>query len=152
MTQLRVPKETKARKDHRCGFCFEKIKVGEKYMNSGHVFDGYVYSHKSHKYCDKLVNTMDMYKMCDDGLSGDDFVEIVSDKYYCLLTDRFAKDERQLYSDLIDQLRYVPFREKLWFVIRHFNKIEKEEKEIKESLKGPRKKIDSIEDYLTNEI
>ena len=122
METLMQPSEIKAKKEHRCDFCAEKILKGDKYIKSTHKDVGYLYDWKTHDYCAELASKMNMYDDVDEGLTQDMFMENVSDAHYCLLTDRFARDECEKYSDILKQLRYVGFREKLHYVILHYKK------------------------------
>lgn len=46
---ITYPKETKAKKEHSCNFCLDKIKVDEIYIKSTYVFDGQIYDWKTFK-------------------------------------------------------------------------------------------------------
>jgi len=134
METLSYPKEVKARKQHSCDFCNERIIVGDKYMKSTHVFDGQVYDWKTHNHCNKLAHTMNMYDDCDEGVSMDDFREYVSCKHSDILIEQIPEKDRLKFGDIINQFHLVIFRHKLWFVIRYFNQIEKEKKTLSKSL------------------
>jgi hypothetical protein len=121
METLMYPKEVKARKQHYCSFCGEKIVIDEKYMKSTHIYDGQVYDWKAHKYCFKLAHTLNMYSECDEGVTMDFFMESVSEKHSDIL---FKQLPEKGCEDIKRQLLCVRFRDKLWFVIRHFNKPE----------------------------
>lgn len=125
METLRTQTETKAIKQHICNFCGEKIIVNEKYMKSTHINDGLIYDWKSHKYCSKLASRLNMYKEAYDGVTQDFFMESVSEEHYSILVGQMSKEDRNKYNDMLIQLRGVNFRTKLWFVIRHYNKIDK---------------------------
>lgn len=122
-------KEIKAIKEHRCNFCSDKIRVGEKYTKSTHKCDGALYDWKLHKSCDAIAVELKMYEFDTDyGLTGDDFMEIISSEYYSLLLDTVPNEERKKYDEILSQIRYVAFRYKLQYVIRHYlykNKTEK---------------------------
>lgn len=128
METLSSPKETKARVQHYCDFCNEKISINETYLKSTHVNDSSIYDWKTHKHCNKLAQTLNMYEQCDEGVTMDDFMGFVSNKHDDLLINElpFDKEQPRKFSDIIQQLRLVPFYDKLWFVIRYFNRIEKE--------------------------
>lgn len=127
METLSTEKETKARKEHRCDFCSYKIMVNELYMKSTHVYDGSIYDWKTHKYCAKLAHKLKMYDECyyDEGVTMDDFMETVSEKYHDILIRQLPDRDTNDYGDIIRELRNVKFWDKLWFVIRHVNKLEK---------------------------
>lgn len=115
---------TKARKQHMCDFCGERISIGEKYMKATHV-DDYIYDWRAHVYCNKLSHTLKMYNECDDGVTAEYFQEDVSEKHIDILRNQLPNEGYQKYSDILNQLTKVKFRDKLWFVIRHCNKLEK---------------------------
>ena len=69
METLAYPKEVKARKEHRCDFCNQKLMVGTIYMKSTHVLDGRIYDWKTHNYCNKISHRLDMYEYCDEGVT-----------------------------------------------------------------------------------
>lgn len=126
METLSHPTETKAIKEHRCSFCNQKIVVGEKYLRSTHVHDGGIYNWKSHKHCSKLAERLNMYAECDEGLTSDDFMEIVGDTHQDILSKKIPKNLHKECSDIFGQLYAVPFRDKLWYVMGHLNKLDKE--------------------------
>ncbi len=124
MKTIKSPTETIAKKKHRCDFCNEPIKIGEKYMKSTHVVDN-IYDWRTHKYCDKVANRLDMYgSESPEGVTMDDFMEIISEHHYSILTNRFANNEKEKLSEILSQLKYVSFYKKLMFVIRHYNKVD----------------------------
>lgn len=123
---ITYPKETKAKKEHSCNFCLEKIKVNEIYIKATHIFDGEIYDWKTHKNCSYIAEKLDMYNDCEDGVTDEYFRESINEEHYHLLTKRFANDEKEKYSDIIEQLRYVHFKEKLGYVIRDYLKLDKE--------------------------
>ena len=126
MKTISDSKEVKARKEHRCNFCNERITIDTKYMKSTHIYDNQVYDWKTHKHCNKLATRMDMYEYCDEGVTMDDFMETISCKHSDILIGQITEDDRPKFGDIIQQFNWVLFRHKLWFVIRHFNKIDKE--------------------------
>jgi len=126
MQTLKYSTESKAQKDHVCNFCGGKIFKNEVYLKSTHVGDGQVYDWKAHKYCSMLATKLNMYEDADDGVTQDMFIDAVSYKHDDLLIEMFPKEDVQKYSDVIQQLRHVNWRNKLFFVIKHFNKIEKQ--------------------------
>ena len=123
---ITYPKEVKAIKEHSCNFCLDKIRVGETYIKSTHVFDGQLYDWKAHKNCAYIADKLKMYDDCENGVNDEDFSESISEEHYCLLTNRFANDEKQKYRDILQQLRCVSFKEKLGYVIRYYKKLDKE--------------------------
>jgi len=126
METLSQSKETKARIQHRCDFCNDRIVIGEKYIKSTHAYNGQVYDWKTHKYCSKLANRLKMYDDCEEGVTMDDFMELVSEKHNDILITQIPDKDANKYGDIIRQLTKVRFTDKLWFVIRYFNKLDKE--------------------------
>ena len=127
METLTYQTDTKAKKEHSCDFCGEKIRVGETYSKSTHKHEGSVYDWKTHKHCSDLATQMKMYDECEEGVTQDDFIEYVSSKHFDLLVGLFPEKEIQKYSDVIQQIRYVSFKQKLSYVIRHYAKLNKEQ-------------------------
>lgn len=126
METIAYASEVKASKEHRCDFCSEKIAQGETYLKSTHKMDGNVYDWKTHKYCGEIATKLKMYDNADEGVTQDIFMETISEEHYALLTNRFAGDEMEQYSDILQQLRYVRWHDKLFYVIRHYAKLKKE--------------------------
>lgn len=93
-----------ARKEHKCDYCFGRIKVGEKYVKSCIKGDS-IYTWKSHLSCDKLVCTL-FIKGDRDGITSDDFQEYVKEKYDSLMIDIYSDGNHPMES----------FKEKLEFV------------------------------------
>lgn len=121
METIAYAREYKAIKEHSCDLCGMRISVGEKYMKSTHKFDGDVYDFKTHMYCDKLANQLKMYDDCDEGLTQAIFEEIVYNTYIDLMIKQFPENEINKYSDVIQQLRNVKWKDKLHYVIKHTN-------------------------------
>lgn len=94
----------KARKQHTCDWCCQKIEVGETYQRQA-VFDsGTAYTFKNHILCMDLANKMEMFKdTYGEGLSPDDFCEHVSEYY-------LERNNRE----------HVPFTERLDFALKQF--------------------------------
>ncbi len=126
METLKNPTETKARKEHKCDFCNEAIRESTLYMKSTHVYDGDIYSWKTHKQCADLALRLNMYEDCDEGLTQDMFCETIHEVHDDLLISMFSKEDCEKYSDAIAQLKCVGFHYKLGYVIRHFAKLDKE--------------------------
>jgi len=101
----------KARKEHICDFCNKKKKKGEKYNYSIHVGD-YIYGWKSHIKCSDIVNELDMYKDCDDGVTDSDFNEYIREEFISLQTE--------------DNFEYPDFQGQLDFVINYYDNLNKQ--------------------------
>lgn len=127
METLKHQTEVKAIKEHKCSFCSYRISKGETYLSSTYKNDGSIYDWKAHKHCEQLALQMKMYEDIDsDGLTQDAFIDIVSNEHDDILIGLFTISECEKFSDVIKQLRYVNFRDKLSFIIRHYNKLEKQ--------------------------
>lgn len=124
METISYPKEIKANKDHQCNLCGQRIPSGDTYIKSTHKYDGDVYDFKTHNHCDKLANQLKMYDDCDEGLTQEIFEEIIYQTYFDLMLKQFQENEIQKYSEVIQQLRNVRWKDKLHYVIRHYNKLE----------------------------
>lgn len=125
METIRYQKEVRAEIIHTCNYCGERIMPKEVYLKSTHKNDGGLYDWKAHKYCDKLVSTLKMDDDDGEGITQDNFIESVSNAHFEILVAMFPKEEIKKYSDVIQQLRYVRFRDKLFYVIRYYTKLEK---------------------------
>lgn len=128
METLTYPTETKAIKEHSCNFCAEKITKGEIYIKSTHKYDREVYDWKTHKHCSEIATRLKMYDDADEGVTDEIFQETIHCKHDDLLIDQlpFDKEQPQKFSDIIQQLRHVKFKDKLWYVIRYYKKLDKE--------------------------
>lgn len=129
METLSSNKQTKATKEHRCNFCSEKISVGEIYVKSTHKSDGDIYDWKAHVHCDNIATRLKMYDEAMDsgyeGVNDEFFVETIHCKHDDLLMTLIPSEERQKYSDIIEQLKKVRFKDKLMYVIRYYAKLDK---------------------------
>jgi len=126
METLKLQKETKAKKVYSCDFCACRIPKGDTYIKSTHKYDGQIYDWKTHKHCAEIASRLKMYDHCEEGLTQDDFMETIHDKHDDILISMIPNDEAQKFSDIIQQLRRVNFRDKLGYVIRHYKKLDKE--------------------------
>jgi hypothetical protein len=125
METLSYQEEVKANKEHRCDFCFDKIKKGETYCTSTHKQDGEVYTWKTHKYCSEIASRLKMYDDCDEGVTADDFQETIHSKYFDLMLGQFSQDDIKKYSIAIQEFRKVYFKNKLMYVIQHYARLDK---------------------------
>ena len=130
METLTYQKETKAIKEHSCNFCAEKIKVGETYTKSTHKCDGEVYDWKTHLHCANIAERLKMYDAARDsgyeGVTDEFFMETIHCEHDDLMINLLPQNELQKYSDIIQQLRKVRFKDKFGYVIRHYAKLDKE--------------------------
>lgn len=125
METLKNPTETKAVKEHNCSFCGEIIAKGTVYEKSTHKNNGDVYDWKSHKHCSDLASRLKMYDDAEDGLTQDCFMEIVDNHHDDLLLKQLPKNDINNYSDIIEQFKKVKWRDKFWFVIKYYNRMDK---------------------------
>lgn len=94
----------KARKRHQCDYCGGMIEKGEVYDSQTNVYD-YLYTWKSHKECSEIANKLKMHDECDEGVTGDDFSEIIN----------------EVYGELTEWKKSSPeFLERLKFVINYY--------------------------------
>lgn len=122
METLAYPLEVRAKKQHSCSYCSEKINKDELYFKSTHKSDGEVYDWKSHKHCDKIASILKMFDFAEDGVTQEFFMETINDEHDDLLIKQLPQSDIQKYSDVIQQLRKVKWHEKLWYVIRYYNR------------------------------
>jgi len=83
----------KARKEHTCDLCFEKINKGEVYNNSTVVY-GDIYEWKTHIRCEQIALKLKMYD--DEGLTGEIFHECIEDEYIALISFKNTDFKEQL--------------------------------------------------------
>lgn len=81
-----------ARKTHKCNFCCIAINPFEKYESKFIVDDGYPFTWKTHPSCSELADKLDMYSLCEEGVTEDDFFEIVCAKYRDITGKRYRDD------------------------------------------------------------
>lgn len=122
METLSYQKEIKATKEHNCNFCGYKIVPGEMYFKSTHKYEGEVYDWKTHKHCSEIADKLKMYDDVDSdsGVTEEHFQEVIHEEHDNLLIAIIDNDDVKKYSDIIQQLRKVSFRDKLSFVIRKY--------------------------------
>lgn len=81
-------KTPKARKNHLCNFCELVISKGTVYDNQTNIFDGQIYTWKTHLECTKLADELKMYDYVDEGLSGEDFQEYIKEEFCRLESEK----------------------------------------------------------------
>lgn len=96
----------KARKNHRCNWCGQTINVGEVYQRSFNKYDSDVYTWKNHLFCQKVANELNMFDWCDEGVTDDDFSEVIDDTYSEIMRDK-------------EDVEYPSFRERYIVVLNH---------------------------------
>jgi len=93
----------KATKDHKCNFCDGKIDKGTTYQIQSIVNDRRIYNWKSHLRCIEIADKLRMYDSCDEGITQDDFYEIIKDTFHALHKD----EEDYNIPDFQGQLDFV---------------------------------------------
>jgi hypothetical protein len=74
----------KARKEHRCDWCWEKIKVGEKYSRT-FCKEDYVYVWISHNHCKQIAQKLNMF---DNGpVSESNFEDNIKEEYQRIMSE-----------------------------------------------------------------
>ena len=74
-------RKPKATKGHVCDFCYDKINKGEVYENSTNVYEGVLYTWKTHHRCSEIASKLKMYDDADEGVTGDMFIDYINDYY-----------------------------------------------------------------------
>jgi len=80
MESLKTSKP-KARKKHTCNFCHETINSGEVYDNQTNIYDGELYTWKSHLKCSEISQKLKMYENCDEGVTDNDFYDYINEAF-----------------------------------------------------------------------
>ena len=102
----------KARKEHTCDWCNEKIKVGEIYTRAFCKEDD-VYVWKNHIHCEKIAQEL---KMFDNGsVSESDVVETIQEEYQRIMSE----NNNEIYES--KDFKYPNFKEQLDFVCSFHN-------------------------------
>lgn len=108
-----------AKKVHKCNFCLGKIAIGEKYDYDVCVNDGDLYPWKAHVKCNELASKLNMYYNCEEGVTDDDFYEIIRNQFQ----EMYQKKEGVLIS--WQDIHKMLFKEQLDYVYNNlFNKQE----------------------------
>jgi len=89
-----------AKKKHRCNFCGLPINPGEKYESQFIENCGDAYPWKTHPSCSALADKLDMYNQCDEGVTEEDFYEIVYSKYRDI-TGRRSRDNGKTWTEAL---------------------------------------------------
>lgn len=77
--------ERKARKEHICNYCGEKIEKGETYRSAFLKDGGDVYQWKGHLRCNFIARELWRYIDSDDGMQAEDFQEGCSEFCYAFV-------------------------------------------------------------------
>ena len=105
MVEVLYKKERVARKEHKCNFCGEVIRIKEKYEFSQLKYEGELYDWKNHIKCGNIARELDMYSQCDDGLDDETFKELLREYLWEQMGDEFDEYDNQdhTYSEQIDK-------------------------------------------------
>lgn len=103
--------QRKARKNHKCDYCYGVIHKNEAYDNTTCTCDNYVYDWKSHKRCLEIARKLRMFDECyGEGLSGDEFHEIIEDRFITWHSENNTEEyesENFVTPPFKDQLKFV---------------------------------------------
>lgn len=97
----------KAKKDHKCNFCGFVIPKGTNYQYQA-IKGDYFYTWKSHLRCLDIAGKLKMWNDCDEGVTEEDFYEIIKEEFHKLQTT-----EDYIIPDFKGQLDFVCNEHKL---------------------------------------
>jgi hypothetical protein len=103
----------KARKEHTCDWCNEKIEVGEKYTRAFCKEDD-VYVWKNHIHCEEIAQELKMFDN-NGSLSECDFTESIQEEYQRIMCEKF----NEIYES--KDFKYPNFKSQLDFVCSFYN-------------------------------
>lgn len=107
----------KARKEHQCNYCSGIIKKNEVYENQTNVYEGDMYTWKSHLKCSEITSHFNMHDEYSEGLTEDAFRDYITEAYKCY----FIQNDLAYYES--KEFKYPDFLEQLDFVIKNKEKI-----------------------------
>ena len=88
-----------ARKEHKCSWCGDTIKVGEKYERSTLIYDGQIYDWLCHLECREVTSLLNVFDWdMGDGVDGDTFIQCIQDWLY----DHKYNSDTDTYDDGFD--------------------------------------------------
>jgi len=129
-TIISATKSTKAAKQHTCDLCGQKIHEGETYLKSTHADSGDIYDFKMHNHCNYLVEKLNMWDGCDEGLDNEAFINYIDDAYGKLVHSLFvepamvSKFSRVMsinrYNEIVGMMKMAPFPKKVGFMFRYW--------------------------------
>jgi len=99
----------KARKNHKCMFCGDEIKVGERYERTTCVFEGILYDWVTHCECSEVASLLDMYDGYDgEGIDNNVFItcidEYIYENHYDKELDDIDKNWQLPYHELVKKI------------------------------------------------
>ena len=106
MEMIQSPTETKAIKEHRCNFCYQKILTGSIYVKSVWKVDS-VYAWKTHKHCADIATKLKMYEDSDEGVDSDAFSEHIKNEYQNIIMKPAPNGKDIIYPKALERLSFV---------------------------------------------
>jgi len=106
MEMIQAPTETKAIKEHRCNFCYQKILKGNIYVKSVWKADD-LYAWKTHKHCDEIATKLKMYEDSDEGVDSDAFNEHIKNEYQNIIMKTVPNWQDIIYPKSLERLFFV---------------------------------------------
>ena len=100
----------KARKEHQCNFCEHKINKGEVYNSQTNVYEGDIYTWKSHTRCAEIASELRMFDDAYDGVTAEYFWNSINSAYQDIMIDTNAEhyeSKEFKYPSFIEQLDFV---------------------------------------------
>ena len=80
-----------ARREHKCMYCGETIKVGEKYERQTLIYDNLIYDWVCHLECQEVTGLLNMFdNHYGEGINGEDFIEYLQEWLFDKHYKRFA--------------------------------------------------------------
>lgn len=108
-------KIVKARKEHTCDLCCNKIDKGKKYRNQFNIESGETYTFKMHTHCENIAMELKMWDECyGGGLNDENFQETIK--------ETFIQKMEIYHSEVFnyEHYQYPDFEGKLKFLCEHY--------------------------------
>ena len=106
MEMIQAPTKTKAIKEHRCNFCYQKILKGSIYVKSVWKADS-IYAWKTHNHCADIATKLKMYEDSDDGVDSDAFSEHIKNEYQNIIMQINPNAKDIVYPKALERLSFV---------------------------------------------
>jgi len=106
METLSYPKNTKAKKEHKCNWCLLPIGKGSIYQKSSHKDEGEIYTWKNHIHCSEVLDKIGVWDD-GDGIDEDSFREYITNEYSKI-------------SEIYDYRKFPKFAERLDVVLDYY--------------------------------
>jgi len=104
-------RNVKARKTHVCNWCGCTIPVGEIYQTQTLKYDD-IYTWKNHIKCMEVAHELKMFDECDEGVTGADFYEYVTEEF----RELWRKLDNEMYES--KDFKIPEFKQQLEFVYK----------------------------------